>query len=725
MFLQSLFLFLFLYLLTLGGTYNGMVMPQVRLLTMGVLALTVIVWLAWRTLKRWRWAATPLDGVIAVGAVVLLASTLLNLDTWRRSAIGIWEIGLYVGLWYLLNDVLANRGMRANRLPLLLLLPGALVIAIGYMQVYNGLRVDGAALPRPVSLYGNANLLAAALLVMIPIGIAVYQTARGMVRTLTGLLIALALPLFLLTFSRAAYLGLMAAALVLAYPYRAQLRTRWNAIRPALRAMIAALLIGSIGIGGAWFALTFSQGGRGLELRTFIYDSALRLFAEAPAFGHGMFTFGQGLARLNSVPPTEPHAHAHNLILQVGAEFGVAGLIVLAFGAWMIARALRRTPLKGVSWGAAAALIGAGVHHLFDFPSLTPAIVIALLVVLVIAVQPKAQPFRRISGVPVIAVLWGVLLFVGVYDARNYQAYNDALAYGVSSGDYRGAAERLTPVIAADPFMPIYLQQQGFLYGLAAERGDVDAGRSAAAALERLIALEPNLIQGWANAAAVYDVQGEHALAFDAIQEARRRAPDDPLLLYAYARMGDAAGAEVSAVYAEALAVNPSLVLLPDWNDSPQRRAAAASAPPLTGWAAFINAALAGTLEQARTLIAPEWSEQQIAFAEFWLALQAGDLAAAQNLLPRLDALANNWVTSGYSQIARLYFANAIGDQAAAQSARQRVSDLLQNSLNIPDWGYGPNIGYTQFLVPVITQQFLDGVDYRLDPILERLLAES
>ena len=70
----------------------------------------------------------------------------------------------------------------------------------------------------------------------------------------------------------------------------------------------------------ALVAESFGIAGRTLELRTWIYDTAIQLFDERPLTGHGLFTFGAGLSRLNSLPPLEPHSHAHDVILHVAAE---------------------------------------------------------------------------------------------------------------------------------------------------------------------------------------------------------------------------------------------------------------------------------------------------------------------------------------------------------------------------------------------------------------------
>ena len=61
---------------------------------------SLIVW-AWSQ-RRWRWQTTPLDFAIAVWIVAFALSLLTNLDSWRRIALGLWFMGVYIGVWYLL-----------------------------------------------------------------------------------------------------------------------------------------------------------------------------------------------------------------------------------------------------------------------------------------------------------------------------------------------------------------------------------------------------------------------------------------------------------------------------------------------------------------------------------------------------------------------------------------------------------------------------------------------
>src|SRR5690606_16286306 len=113
-----------IWALTIGGTFNGLVEPRFRLLSLAGLALLLAAWLLARWRGGWRWHRTPLDAAVVLWALAFGLSLLTNLDAWRRIAIGLWYMGLYAGVWFLLLDLLANRRLARAGLVDALLLAG-------------------------------------------------------------------------------------------------------------------------------------------------------------------------------------------------------------------------------------------------------------------------------------------------------------------------------------------------------------------------------------------------------------------------------------------------------------------------------------------------------------------------------------------------------------------------------------------------------------------------
>lgn len=122
----------------------------------------------------------------------------------------------------------------------------------------------------------------------------------------------------------------------------------------------------------------FTSGARAAEStaslteRLAIWEGAGRLFLAAPVTGqgHGAFasSFFEMAPRLPGPPPGMMTAHAHNLPLHVAAEYGLAGLLVLAVGGLVWWRGVSRGRWSvEILWAVAIAGIGAA-HSLVEYP---------------------------------------------------------------------------------------------------------------------------------------------------------------------------------------------------------------------------------------------------------------------------------------------------------------------------------------------------------------------
>jgi tetratricopeptide (TPR) repeat protein/multisubunit Na+/H+ antiporter MnhB subunit len=576
---RAALILLLTYMVAVGATFNGILTPGLRLQGVLVLAIGVALWL----FARWRkqgasWHRTALDFAILLWIAAFAISLMANAEVWRRIAMGLWFMGVYLGAWYALHDALANRLIQRDMLADTLLFAGLIVILIGYTQVQGWIRdtlpliAAGElpfSLPRPVSTLGNPNTLAAVLVILLPFSAGrMIEASNPIQRLIMGMYSIAAGVLLIATYSRGGWVGGAAGLGALALWMLAQRNllspSRWRdwllARKPIVRFGVfvatAVVLVGLIA-GVIFFVGSFSIGGRTLDLRTFIYDTALTMFAEKPLAGHGLFTFGGGLARLNSTPPTEAHSHAHSIPLQVAAELGIIGLAALALTLWEIFRGIRANfreiqPPVGARHAvplltstqtrterltlisATAAFIGFGVHHLLDLPAMSPAVMAMALVALIAAAAPIIpKELSRSTSRAVMALMaggWAALLISGVWSSLIYQQYVSALSYGLSTQDYAGAAERLEPVIAVDPEMAVYHQQRGFLLGLAAAAGDLNSLQEAIAEFERYTTLAPEYSTGWANLGALYAQVGNYERAAAAMRRAVELAPSAPTL---------------------------------------------------------------------------------------------------------------------------------------------------------------------------------------------------
>jgi len=188
---------------------------------------------------------------------------------------------------------------------------------------------------------------------VVPLGIAVL---------LTGIV--------LLTQSRGALLGLLAALAVMAgwrFP-----RLIWLAPIAAVMLIGAVLWLGPTNLVGAIQSIAASGIATN---RLEVWDRALWMMRDFPITGIGMGRFETTLFTwyppfINS--PSDPLPHAHNLYLEMGVDYGIAGLVAfigvctatLGAGIAAVRRTARRQIRSGNQAGLAIGLLGGYVVYL-------------------------------------------------------------------------------------------------------------------------------------------------------------------------------------------------------------------------------------------------------------------------------------------------------------------------------------------------------------------------
>ncbi|MBC8170436.1 MAG: hypothetical protein H7X77_02145, partial [Anaerolineae bacterium] len=212
MLIRPIFIACCTYLLILGATFNGVFLPDVAALTLPLMGLLLGAWLIVRWRGGWSWHHTPLDAALMLWGAVIVLSLLANLNDWRRISIGIWYVSLYLLIWYVLLDWLANKRLRRSVLVDGLLVAGGIILVFGYWQVINaalnGWRYSGLfGLPRPGSLIGNPNSLAAVLIVILGLAFGRWFDTRRYIRWFYGGYVLTTGIMLLLTFSRGGWLG--------------------------------------------------------------------------------------------------------------------------------------------------------------------------------------------------------------------------------------------------------------------------------------------------------------------------------------------------------------------------------------------------------------------------------------------------------------------------------------------------------------------------------------
>lgn len=347
---------LWIYVVARGGPWKGMFTPDYLFASLLILAGVVGAWLLVRTRAGWRWHATALDVVMPFWFVAFALSTLANLDA-TPLRLGLWASGLYILLWYIGNDVIANRFISREQLVDGLLIAGAVML-------YASVRDWQAGTERIEAYLENANTLGAFLVLIVPLAVGRCFTARGFWRLVMVVYLVVSVVVSYAVGSRGAWLGMGAAAAIVVIYWRPRL---------VLVVLPVALV-----------AFLFLYAMRGDTNRFNEYAKAIDMFREKPLTGYGLFTYRYVEVQANK---TIQHWHAHNVVLNVAAELGIPGLLALVLTVVAVFQALRR------NWGptrlwATAALVGTAAHQMVDVAILCPANALSFLLVLCVALAP-------------------------------------------------------------------------------------------------------------------------------------------------------------------------------------------------------------------------------------------------------------------------------------------------------------------------------------------------
>ncbi len=752
----ALLTIVFSYGITIGASFNGILDPKISFISLVMMALLVVVWTFVHWQSGWKWYRTSLDSVFLLWVLAFAVSLIANTDVWRRIAIGLWYMALYIGVWYVLHDLIANRAVRREVIIDALLIAGFVIVLFGFVQLQSWLRqvvTSGQFLapPRPVSVFGNPNFLSDFLIVLTPLTLSRLVGARGRPpRILLSMYVLLQLVLLFLTDSRGAWIGIAAGLVVWAgmatarngRVTRATVSDWWQKQSIAIKgALVAGIVVGLVVMAAvsAIFVRSFSNPGRAVGSRTQIYAAAIELFKEKPLTGQGLFTFGRGLVSLPGINPDKPHSHAHDAPLHIAAELGVLGLAALVVTLfvgyrttqtnWRLSTARERLLLAG----AVSAVVAFGVHQLTDIPAMMPAIALTGLIALVLALAPKQPELVNATwaktGHPIEMIgLWVVLLIAGYWSSGIYTNYVAILSDASKTGKYQQDADRMNAVIATDPQLSLYDMQQGFLYGMAASNGDLNAARLGIAAYERFIQLDPGYAVVWANLAALKWQVGEQDEATTDIQRAILLDSVEwnyQLLLAQFATaMGKPDVAD--SAYREALRLYPDASLYTELSPFVVANPSAVDQTKLTVAAHTIWLVEHGDVEGAETVwkgtpltVAPSYVIQSI------LAMAKNDADGAASALAQAEKLAVSPVEQAWVHVGKARLAKLIGNSALVTDELAAARAALAKDPLAADDETLTNIAYAQFLQVTIERQYLPQVNYRKDPVLLYLLANT
>ena len=174
------------------------------------------------------------------------------------------------------------------------------------------------------------------------------------------------------------------------------------------------------------------------SVRLYLWHESWLIFAQSPWLGVG---FGQfAWQHFQLLPVLHPnyisglYNNAHNLIFQIAAEAGLAGLLVLfaALGVWL--NGMRRTTLSAAHWWGYAALGVLAIHSLLEYPLwYTYFVAVAAILLGVLDETHYRLELRNVGRMSLVAIL--LLGLMALIQLRiGYQQLKDTLAIRPVSG---------------------------------------------------------------------------------------------------------------------------------------------------------------------------------------------------------------------------------------------------------------------------------------------------
>ncbi|GAB4326694.1 MAG: hypothetical protein Kow00117_13950 [Phototrophicales bacterium] len=511
------FLFLAFYFVFLGGSAYYTLLLPLRIFHHVFVSILMIYWLISR-IRHEGLPRTPLDPAIFAAFGVWGITAITSIDP-RMSFEMLWFVLLHVFLFYVLVDFF-QRGRHRLVMETTFIL-SALVVIITMIELaswYFGLGIiPGTEVgwfnikPIPpemlrVSLAMNISTLLAgfvAPLIITTFAWGITSKRKDYRRVLIALSLSLLIVL-ILTFSRGGLMsfGVSAAIFGGLQIIRRQTYPRW---------LIGVGLALGLGLFGIVFTMsaTRSSGDAG---RLDMYQSAIEMWIDHPITGVGPGVYGRALRQYRTPEQARDKlASAHNAPLNTVAETGLLGLIITVWLGVLVVHAWRKTWQKQPWYGqkirleaTIAAFIGMCVHSMVDVFTVTPVVLVLLLLVAYSITGQRSSldilpPGRKTPA-------WIGLIIVLCYAGFLLQADRAQLAYQASLNgiDPLKNAQRAESI---DPHLNLYDLQIAYL------ENTIESYQSA-------LILEPTWDVGWMNLAALYEAQDDLSAAYDAVQTA-------------------------------------------------------------------------------------------------------------------------------------------------------------------------------------------------------------
>jgi len=254
---------------------------------------------------------------------------------------------------------------------------------------------------RATSVFSGPNQFATCLLMGLPLSAALLWTARDRwSRGFAVFSLVTGLPVLYFTRSQGAWLAAAAVPLLLVL-----FLPKADAVSIGRKRWLAVLALGGVGLATAGYFVatrTAEQLNALTDGRYFLFLAGLEMVRASPLVGVGLGNFYQLLGDFypSGIVGRAQHEHAHNMYLQVLAELGLVGFVLLLWPIWMLLRrAFSGALQQGLTLGLLAAVLGVLLHSLTDYTLLIISTAMMFSVVMgMLAVLTEPSPASSAPG---------------------------------------------------------------------------------------------------------------------------------------------------------------------------------------------------------------------------------------------------------------------------------------------------------------------------------------
>jgi hypothetical protein len=193
------------------------------------------------------------------------------------------------------------------------------------------------------------------------------------------------------------------------------------------------------------------------------------MLAAEPWLGVGFGQFAWRHFQLAASGPTllvgSVFNHSHNLVAQIGAEFGIAGLLLLCVGGGLWLLGCLRRPGTLAGWWAAALLVVLGLHSLLEYP-LWYSNFLGIVAILIGATDTHVLRLR-LSGV--LHAAFGLMLFLSAIASLRMLGTYRQLEGLLQQGRVKISAQAMDRVLQQVRQESLLAPYSDFVYALAIE----------------------------------------------------------------------------------------------------------------------------------------------------------------------------------------------------------------------------------------------------------------